>query len=137
MSASPTSAARSSLACLGASLLLLIAACAARAPVIDRGDKPPEGTGTIAGFVRAEGSNAPLSARRVTATDVKSGAKFETSTASNGGYTIKVPVGRYRVEVELRAGEGLAEGPGELDINRSDVDSARNFVIRAGGVNHN
>jgi hypothetical protein len=126
-----TSAARSTL--LSVSLLIVLGACAARGPVIDRGDKPPERTGTISGFVRAEGSNAPLSARRVTVIDVKTGAKFETSTAANGGYTVKVPVGRYRLEVEMRSGEALAEAPGELEINISDVDASRNFLIRAGG----
>ena len=109
---------------------LTLTACAPRGAVLGRGDAAPERTGTISGVVRAAGANTPLSARTVTAVDVRSGTKFETSTASNGGYTIKVPVGRYRLEVELRAGEAVAEGPAELDINTSDVDAARNFLIR-------
>jgi peptidoglycan/LPS O-acetylase OafA/YrhL len=98
-------------------------------PVIDTGEGPPAMTGTISGIVRAAGSNTPLSARRVTAVDVTTGAKFEASTASNGGYTMKVPVGRYRVEVEIRADESVSESPGEVVINRSDLDSGRDFVI--------
>jgi hypothetical protein len=79
--------------------------------------------------VRADGSNAPLSARTVTAINVATGEKFETSTAVNGGYTMKLPLGRYRLEVELRANEVVAKGPGEIDINRSDLDSGRDFSI--------
>ena len=106
-------------------------ACAARhgGPVIDTGEKPAEVTGTISGIVRAAGSNAPLSARRVTAIDTTSGAKFETSTAANGGYTMKVPAGRYRIEVEVGANETVSKSPGEIVINRSDLDSGRDFVI--------
>lgn len=98
-------------------------------PVISSGDQPPEVTGTISGIVRAAGSNSPLSARRVTATEVTTGAKYETSTATNGGYTMKVPAGRYRVQVELGADEVVSEGPTEVVINRSDLDSGRNFLI--------
>jgi hypothetical protein len=120
-----------------ASLLLCVAvtgltsACAARhgAPVVDTGEKPPEVTGTISGIVRAAGSNAPLSARRVTAIDVSTGARIETSTAANGGYTMKVPAGRYRLQVELGPNESIAQAPDEVVINRSDVDSGRDFLI--------
>ena len=105
------------------------AACIARGPVLDTGEKPPGVGGTIAGIVRAAGSNQPLSGRKVTAIEVKSGARHETSTATNGGYTIKVPVGRYRLEVELHPGETLAEKPSETDINTSDLDADRDFVV--------
>jgi hypothetical protein len=44
---------------------------------------------------------------------------------------MKVPVGRYRLEVELRPGETLTEQPGELEISASDMDASRNFVIAA------
>jgi hypothetical protein len=42
---------------------------------------------------------------------------------------MKVPVGRYRLEVELRPGETLAERPSELEISASDLDASRNFVV--------
>jgi hypothetical protein len=97
--------------------------------VVGSAEKPPEVSGTISGIVRAAGSNSPLSARRVTATDVGSGASFDTTTAINGGYTIKVPLGRYRIEVELGPNEVLNTAPGEVVINRSDLDSGRDFVV--------
>ena len=119
-----------------ASLLLCVlvgglTACAAThgGPVVDTGEKPPEVTGTISGIVRAAGSNTPLSARRVTAVEVSTGARIEASTAANGGYTMKVPTGRYRLQVELGPNEAIAETPEDVVINRSDVDSGRNFLI--------
>ncbi|HUP41415.1 MAG TPA: carboxypeptidase-like regulatory domain-containing protein [Vicinamibacterales bacterium] len=86
--------------------------------------------GTIAGIVRATEGSMPLVTRRVTAIHAVSGAKFETTTGVNGGYTIKVPQeGRYRIEVELRDGEVLTKQPGETDVNNGDLDPGRDFEI--------
>ena len=86
--------------------------------------------GTIAGIVRATEGSMPLVTRKVTATHAVSGAKFETTTGVNGGYTIKVPQeGRYRIEVELRDGEVLTKQPGETDVNNGDLDPGRDFEI--------
>ena len=114
---------------LAAAVLVAVAACAARGPVLDTGSKPVGVGGTIAGIVRVAGSGQPLSGRKVTAIDVASGARFEVSTATNGGYTIKVPTGKYRHELELRAGETLTEQPAVTDINASDLDADRDFVV--------
>ena len=86
--------------------------------------------GTIAGIVRATDGSVPLSSRKVTVIHAASGARFETTTGVNGGYTIKVPEsGRYRIEVELREGEALAKGPKQTDINNGDLDPGRDFEI--------
>ena len=75
------------------------------------------------------------STRKVTAIHATSGARYETTTGVNGGYTIKVPEeGRYRIEVELREGEVIAKGPGETDINNGDLDPGRDFEITVGKV---
>jgi hypothetical protein len=88
--------------------------------------------GTIAGIVRATDGSVPLVTRKVTAINAKTGAKFETTTGLNGGYTIKVPeVGRYRIEVELRDGEVVSKGPEETEINNGDLDPGRDFEITA------
>jgi hypothetical protein len=39
------------------------------------------------------------------------GEKFESTTGPNGGYTIKVPEGTYRVDVEVREGEVVSKKP--------------------------
>jgi Carboxypeptidase regulatory-like domain len=112
------------------SSVLLFGGCgAAHGPVLDRGEKPSAIGGTISGIVRAAGSNAPLSSRTVTAIEIASAAKYEVSTATNGGYTLKVPVGRYRLEIDLRAGESIVKAPSELTVNRSDLNAQRNFFI--------
>jgi hypothetical protein len=86
--------------------------------------------GTIAGIVRATDGSVPLVTRKVTAIHQSSGARFETTTGVNGGYTIKVPQeGRYRIEVELRDGEVVAKSPGETTINNGDLDPGRDFEI--------
>jgi hypothetical protein len=107
----------------------LICAACSRSPVIST-DPGLKAGGTIAGIVRATEGSAPLVTRKVTAIHVASGARFETTTGVNGGYTIKVPeVGRYRIEVELREGEVIVKGPEGTDINNGDLDAGRDFEI--------
>jgi len=117
---------------MGLVLIVVLAAssCMPRGPILDTGSKPANVGGTISGTVRTT-AGSPLSGRRVSAIDLSSGQRFEASTATNGGYTIKVPVGKYRLDVELQAGEALAEQPGETEINASDMDADRDFVVTA------
>jgi hypothetical protein len=84
--------------------------------------------GTIAGIVSTNG-NAALPDRKVTAIDVATGTRYEATTGANGGYTIKVPEGTYRLEVELRPGEVVAKQPAETRIQKSDLDPRRDFTI--------
>jgi hypothetical protein len=112
--------------CIGA---LGTAGCVPRGPVLGTGEETPAATGTISGVVRDAAANAPLAGRVVTATEVTTGAKYEASTSTTGGYTMKVPTGRYRLAVELRGGETIAEEPAELTLSVSDLDAARDFVI--------
>ncbi len=97
-------------------------------PVVSAGPDQPSVGGTIAGIVSTE-TKAPVPNRKVTATDVKTGAKFEAATGPNGGYTIKVTQGTYRLDVELLPGETVVKHPGETRINRSDLDPQRHFVL--------
>jgi hypothetical protein len=110
-------------------IAITVASGCVRGPVVDSGTKPAAVGGTLSGIVRAAGSNAALSGRTVTATEVTTGARFETSTATNGGYTMKVPRGKYRLEVELRPGEAVAEQPADTEITASDLDASRDFVV--------
>ena len=84
--------------------------------------------GTIAGIVSTT-SNSAVPDRKVTAIDTVKGARFEATTGVNGGFTIKVPQGTYRLELELREGERVTKQPGETKINNSDLDPKRDFVI--------
>jgi len=112
-----------------ACFVLSSVACHTERPIISPGPKPPSVGGTIAGIVKTEDpSVAPLS-RKVTAIDVRSGSRFDATTGTNGGYTIQVPVGTYRLEVELRNNETLVKQPAETHVNNGDLDPARDFVI--------
>jgi Carboxypeptidase regulatory-like domain len=103
-------------------------------PKIGGGPKQPVG-GTIAGIVSTS-TNQPVVGRKVTATNKQTGAKFDAMTGANGGYTIQVPEGEYKLEVELKEGEAVSKQPSDTKINRSDLDPHRDFVIagRGGGL---
>lgn len=97
-------------------------------PVIDTGPEPPAVGGTIAGIVSTTAKD-PIPDRKVTAINTQTGTRYDATTGTNGGYTIKVPEGTYRLDVELRPGETIAKQPGETRINKSDLDPQRHFVI--------
>ena len=97
--------------------------------VVDTRARPEGVGGTIAGMVTASGTTTPLSGRKVTAVNEETGQRFEVSTAENGGYTVKVPAGKYRLDVELRAGETFEVRPDPTDVNVGDLDPGRDFVL--------
>jgi hypothetical protein len=99
-------------------------------PVVDTHPEASVG-GTIAGIVGTADKSVAIVGRKVTVTDVASGKQFAATTGANGGYTIKVPEGTYRIEVELRSGEALAKRPDETHINNGDLDPHRDFTITA------
>jgi hypothetical protein len=98
-----------------------------RGPVV--GGTQQQVGGTIAGIVSATGGTLALASRKVTAINTATQTRYDTTTAANGGYTIKVPEGTYRIEIELRTGETLSKQPGETHINNGDLDSGRDFVV--------
>jgi hypothetical protein len=108
-------------------ILIISAGCHPR-PLLPGGMERSVG-GTIAGIVSATGDTVALPGRRVTAVNVVTGAMFETTTSVTGGYTLKVPEGTYRLEVELREQERLSRRPDNTRISNGDLDSARNFEI--------
>ena len=112
-----------------AAAIVLAAACAPGGPVIDTGTRPEGVGGTIAGNVRGTGDTVPLSGRKVTAINEATQARFETTTGTSGGYTLKVPAGKYRLELELRDGEAFETRPDATDVSVGDIDSARDFVV--------
>jgi hypothetical protein len=119
--------------CMTTRALSLIAACALAlacrpgTPVIDPGDTPAVRDGTIAGRVLTDGDAAVVS--RIVRAIAADGTRHEATTNSAGTYSMKVPPGKYRLEVELRAGERLIKGPTETEVNASDLDPDRSFVI--------
>jgi len=112
-----------------ACFVVSVVACHTERPIINTAPKQPSVGGTIAGIVTTEDLSVPLLSRKVTAIDVRSGSRFDATTGTNGGYTIQVPEGTYRVEVELRGNETLVKQPAETHVNNGDLDPARDFVI--------
>ena len=111
---------------IAASVLLLSVGCHPSRPVIDPGPKPNV-QGTISGIVG--NGTSPLSGRKITAVNVETGTRFDTSSTSNGGYTVRVSPGTYRLEVELRSGEALATAPQPTQVDPGDLDAGRDFVV--------
>jgi hypothetical protein len=107
--------------------LLTIAACHP-GPVVGKDPQMANVGGTIAGIVSGDG-NVPLGGRKVTAINTETGTRYDATTGTNGGYTIQVPQGSYKLEVQLQPGEKVAKQPDETRINKSDLDPHRDFVI--------
>jgi hypothetical protein len=116
------------LALLGLSLLVSVGCHPG--PVVTTEPKLPVG-GTIAGIVSTDAKSA-IMGRKVTAINTQTGARYDATTGTNGGYTIKVPEGTYRLEIELQPGEKVAKQPPETHVNKSDLDPRRDFIITAG-----
>jgi len=107
--------------------LLGSVACHPGQPVLG-GDKLPVG-GTISGTVSAGAGTTAVPSRKVTVINVATNARFDTTTTATGGYTVKVPEGSYRIELELRPGEALAKQPSDVRIHNGDLDARRDFVV--------
>ena len=110
--------------------LLSTFACRPGRPIV--GAESVSAGGTIAGLVSTTDSAVAVPGRAVTAVNVRTGSRFAATTAGNGGYTIKVPEGTYRLEIELRAGEKLANKPEDTEVNNGDLDPGRDFTITVG-----
>jgi hypothetical protein len=110
-------------------LLLAIPACSLNKPVTGTGDRSTATNGTLAGLVSTDGGKAAVGGRKVTATNTATNARFDTTTASDGGYTLRLPAGRYAIDVELQTGERLEKRPEPTDVGAGDLDAGRDFVI--------
>jgi hypothetical protein len=70
-----------------------------------------------------------LAGRNVRAVRVGGAERYSAVTNVTGGFTIKVPPGEYRLEVDLREGERIVRSPGVVHINKSDLDANLEIVI--------
>jgi len=105
----------------------MLSACSA--PLLDFGSRPPSTEGTIAGSVSEADVSLPVMNRRVIVTDVRSAAKYQVTTALNGGYTVQLPKGTYRIELALESGESYLTRPSDTRVNKGDLELHRDFVI--------
>ena len=113
---------------LGLALILTSSVACHPGQPLAGGVKQPVG-GTVSGAVSAADASVAVVGRKVTLTEISTNAHYDTTTAANGGYTIQVPPGTYRIFLELRPGEALAKHPEETSIHVSDLDARRDFVV--------
>lgn len=102
-------------------LVAALAACRTGVPVLDANAGPASVMGTITGKVSGEDGSSPIAGRKVTAVNVETGARESGITSETGGFTFKLAPGRYRVEVDLLAGETLVRDRGEFKLSRSEL----------------
>ena len=114
---------------MGIAALVFAGACRRGVPAVDLGPKPPAAQGTITGIVRGPEGAAPVVGRTVEVINTATGERRSVQTASNGGFTLQVPAGKYRLELALRDGETLVKRPGIVDMDRGDIDSHIEFVL--------
>src|SRR3954464_5423742 len=100
-------------------LLICCAALAACHPGPVVNTDPNKVGGTIAGIVKTADASVAVPGRKGWGIEGATGARRDTTTASNGGYTIQVPEGTYRFEIELRPGETLAKQPDQTHIKNN------------------
>ena len=105
------------------------AGCRPGQPIVDTTPGKNTTPGTIAGNVRTSAED-PLTGRQVHAIDTVTGRRYSAVTGVTGGFSIKVPPGKYRLEVELREQEAVAQEPGLIDINQSDLDTDLDILVR-------
>jgi hypothetical protein len=115
--------------------LLWAGACRRGVPVVDLGPKPPAAKGTITGIVRGPEGTSPLMGRTVEVVNVATGEKHTVQTVANGGFTIELPAGKYRLELPLRDGETLIKRPGVVELGHGDIDSHIEFVVASAKAN--
>jgi hypothetical protein len=109
--------------------MLGLAACRPGVPVIDTAPRPLEPNGTISGTVSGPEGTSRIEGRVVEVINVATGERSRETTSSTGGFTFKLKPGKYRVEVTLLEGESYIKQPGEINLNKSDVDTHADFVI--------
>ena len=116
---------------LGLLSLLLVSACRPGTPVVDLNEPPAQVSGTLSGMVTGPGATA-VAGRRVTAVEVSSGERHSATTSNTGAYTMKIPPGIYRIEVQLEPGERVDKSPGEVTLGKSDLDHSLDIVLVRG-----
>jgi hypothetical protein len=114
---------------LGILALLLTGACRRGVPVVDLGPQPQAARGTISGLVRGPEGTSPISGRRVEVIDTATGDRRSVQTGANGGFTIELPAGKYRLELAVHEGETVVKRPGVIDLDKGDIDSHIEFVV--------
>ncbi len=101
--------------------VLVLAACRTGVPVVDANPGPASVSGTITGMLSGEDGKTGIAGRRIFAVNVDTGERVTATTSDTGGYTLRVAPARYRIDVELAAGETIVKDEGTFTVSRSEL----------------
>jgi hypothetical protein len=117
---------------VAAGVLIHGAGCRSAAPLLGSDREPAHGT--VSGVVAGPDGVAPVRGRLVEAIRVETRQRYSAVTSAAGSYTIKLPSGRYRLEVEFAEGEETARSPGVVDVDERELVTEVDFVLGGAGV---
>jgi hypothetical protein len=86
--------------------------------------------GTIAGVLHGPSDDA-LADRNISVVNIETGERYQSTTGPNGGYSVRVPTGTYRLEVQLRKREKLSEDEPTILIS-AGADTAKTVDLTVG-----
>jgi hypothetical protein len=86
---------------------------------------------TISGILHEPDAPGAVARRDVVAVNTATGRTFHTRTSGNGGYTMRVPPGTYRLNVVLRGREVLSTLPSPITVEAGDIKADADLVIAA------
>jgi hypothetical protein len=110
-------------------LLGIVAGCGRGVRVLEVSPQQQSGGGTVTGMVLAADSKLPLGDRIVEAVNVAAQTRHTALTTNAGGYTLKLPPGRYRFDVRLEPGEVLAKQPPEMVVEVGEIETRVDFAV--------
>lgn len=117
-------------------LVVAGAGCRQRAPVVDLALKPAAAHGTLSGTVSGPAGASVADGRVVEAVNLDTGERQQAVTNKAGGFSFRLPPGKYRVQLALRDGESIVKEPGVIDLNRRGVDAHADIVIGSIPISH-
>jgi carboxypeptidase family protein len=120
---------------LGVAVLLFGTGCRRAVQAVDFRAAAAAPQGTITGIVRGPLGTPPVG-RTVEIVNTATGQRRIVRTGDNGGFTVVVPAGRYRLDVPLRDGETMVKRPGIIDMDKGDTDSSIEFVVGPTRASH-
>ena len=110
-------------------ILLAGAGCRRASPVLEAGPQPGHAKVTISGTVRGPERAITVDGRIVELVNLATRERTRVATGEDGGYTVRVHPGDYRVELTLREGEALVREPGVIHVNRAGSAGDGDFVV--------
>ena len=104
-------------------------ACGRGATVLETTPRQSIGDGTVTGIVTGPDGKSPLVDGPVEAINVANSSRVSARTNPAGGYTLKLPPGKYTIAPQLFPGETLAKQPPPMDIEVGEIETSVDFSV--------